>query len=416
MVTLPGRKTLFAIIVLVILFLANIAVSVFLVLTLNTASLPTIDMRVTNITMGADEALLTYNLTIDNNNGFDLTLKQLQMSITNATTHFATIPLQGGTIPAHQSLSILDSPRLHFNATPTGALTVTLSCDIDIGIAMIHKTLPMTLSVTTNIDDILDQIKIPSLLIEPSFGTVTNTTIGLNANITVTNPNAFDLTLSDLGIAITTNTGDHVGTLTSPGGVIPAAGSATYRSTGDIAFVFLNADRLILTITANAGGTIAGITKTIPINTSVAITIPNLDIFLPHDHPLELHLGIDLHHYKNGLQGNINLSVSNPTGIPLYLKDLRIDYFSAYPHQMNFLSSSNLSPHELTPHGYFVFNGTIFFSWRELLLPSQPPLLPPPRLFAVLNANATLTGVTAHAIWIKFGYFMDLRPFKVVPT
>ncbi len=416
MVTLPQGKTLYALIVLLILIVVNVIVSAFLLITVNSASLPTIEIRVDTVTLATDDAAIAYNLSVDNQNTFEIGLQHLALTINSATRELARIPLQVGTIPAHTRKVFSRQLTVHMNGSTTGPLTVTLTSDIDIGLLVIHKTLPLTVTVLANINDLINQIKIPSILIEPSFGTVTNTSIGLNTTITVTNPNTFAFILQNASLTMTTDTGENVGTMTIAGGNIPAADHAVFHSTGTIKYSALNAHRLTLTLHAIAGATVAGATKTIPINTTIAVAIPSLDTFLPHDRPLELQLGVDLHRVKGGIMGNVNLTVKNPSDIPLYAKDLRIDYFSAYPTAMNFLGSGNLTEHELTPHGNYTFTGQIFFSYASILIPTKPPYHPPPRLYASLSANLTLTGVNAIALWVRLGSFVDLRPFKILPT
>jgi len=413
MSTLPRRRTLFALIVLLILIVFNIAVSVFLIFTVNSVSFPTIDMRVNTITLTTDEALISYNLSINNQNDFDLTLQHLALIVSAQATELTRIPLQGGTVPAHHRLTLTDEPVLHLNATPAGPLIVTLAGDIDIAFLVIHKTLPLTLSVLASIKDLIDQIKMPTVLIEPSFGEITNTSIALNATITITNPNAFALILQNTTLTMNTDTNDSVAILDVPGGTIPANGDAAFHCTGLVRFAALNAKRLTLTLTAAVGATIANATKTIPLITTIAIAIPNLDAFFPHTHPVELRLWVDLHRVHGGIQGEVNLTVINPTSIPLYIRDLRIDYYTTTLTNFTYLASGNLTEHELTPHDTTIFTGTIFFPW-SMVLPHGRPLIPPPRLYAALNANITLTGVTEHALWVRLGSFVDLRPFKLM--
>ena len=201
-------------------------------------------------------------------------MQHLALTINSPTSELARIPLQVGTIPANAHKMFSSQQAVHLNGSSTGPLTVTLTGDVDIGLLVIHKTLPVTLTVFANVNDLINQIKIPSILIEPSFGAITNTSIALDANVTVTNPNAFAFVLKNANITMTTDTGENVGTMTITGGVIPAEDHTVFNCTGTIRFTALNAQRITLTLQATAGATVAGATKTIPINTTIAVAIP----------------------------------------------------------------------------------------------------------------------------------------------
>ncbi len=409
---LPRRRTLFALLVLLILIIFNIAVSAFLIFTVNSASLPKIEIAVTTFTLGTDQATLAYTLTIHNTNDFDLSLQHLTLTLRTTTTDLASIPLANGTIPAHTTTTLTDTKAITLSGNLTGLLTAALTGDIDITFAIIHKTLPLSLTIQASIDDLIDQIHLPTIHIAPTLGTITNTSIALNTTITITNPNAFALGLHDTTLSIGNETNETVTLLPITNGTIPAKANATLYSNGFLAFSILNAQTLTITFTSKASAIIAGTTKTLPLSTAVTLAFPDLGTLLPHTAPIELRLFVDTHRVKGGIQGETNLTVYNPSSLPLYVKDLRIDYYSVLSTGLNYLAYGNLTEHELTPHATTKFTGTIFFSWK-ILLPHGRPLLPPTRLYASLSANITLTGLTHLALWVRLGDYVDLRPYRL---
>jgi LEA14-like dessication related protein len=395
-----------------VFFIINILAAAFIFLDIQALQFPQTTIRIDVIEINSEEILLRHELQIHNPNQFDLLFKDVQILATTSTGDTVTrLTVEGGLIPAqaNRSFSATDSITLKGNISELLTSTVTGTVGIKF-LGIIQKTIPLEITVLTSLKEALKQIALPTVTVRADFGTITRNDIEITTEIDVTNPNPFNLALNGITLNIATEIGKNVGNFTIVGAPLPAEHTTTVNGQGTILLEALNAKKLFITLTAEAGATIAGINKTLPFSSTIELSIPNLNEFIPSDKPLELALKVDLQRAKGGLQGNMTLEVINPTKIPLLARDIVVDYYRVKNNARLFIAEGVLGAGELTPENTTLFHGDILLPWSKLFNFSRQGILPD-MIFAQLRANISFVGVN-QSLPVALGSYIDLQPLR----
>ena len=405
------KKTLI-VIILAVLFLINIVAAAFIFIDIQVLKFPQTTIRVDVIEINADEIIIHHDLQIYNPNSFEMILKDFQIvTTTPAGDEVTRILLSGGTIPGKSNRSYSANDHIIIKGNLSGDLTSTVTGIVGVNIlGIIKKTIPLEVTVLTSLQDVLNKISAPTISVRTEFGTITRNSMNLTAEIDVTNTNSFDLFINDISLNITTETGKHVGNFTITGSQIPAEQSVTLNGSGTVLLEALNAKKLHMVLTTEAGVTIAGMNKTLPITTTIDVGIPNFASFIPPYPPLELAISIDFVKTKGGLGGNMTLEVINPTKIPLIARDIVIDYYRVKKYQNTLVGVGPLGTGELVPESTTLFKGYIFLPYSKLINFTKGNLFPD-MVFAQLRANISLSGVNL-SIPVAIGSYVDIRLFR----
>jgi LEA14-like dessication related protein len=405
------KKTIFTII-LAVLFVINIVVTAFIFVDIQVLTFPETTIRVDITEINSNEVLITHNLDIYNPNSFDMILKDVQIVVTTPEGEEVTnLTIDGGSIPGQSYRNYTGSGII----TVKGELTDLLSSKITgvVGLnllGIITKTIPLELTVLTSLKEALTKISIPTITVRAEFGNITRDAINITTYLDISNLNPFGMYIDAFILNITTETGENVGSFNIAGAEIPAQHDVTLEGTGSIYITALNAKKLFITLTAEAGAHIAGISKSLPISAAIEITIPDLNEFIPPNAPLELSLGVDLQRARGGLKGNMTLEVYNPTKIALVASDIVVFYYTVKNKQKYYVAEGSLGSVELTPGETTQVYGDIVLLYSKLLSFQGGKFLPD-MVFAQLRANITLPGVTLK-IPVAIGTYIDFEPFR----
>ncbi|HUS98717.1 MAG TPA: hypothetical protein VMY59_00160 [Candidatus Thermoplasmatota archaeon] len=405
------KKTIVAII-LALLFIINIVVAAFLFVDIQVLAFPQTTIRVDIIEINTDEIILQHDLQLYNPNSFEMILENFQIVATTTTGEEVTnLTIDGGSIPGQAHRSYTGSGRITMKGNLSDMLSSTITGVVGLNIfGIIKKTIPLKLTVLTSLKDALKKISIPSISVGAEIGTITRYAVNLTTEIHVSNPNPFSMFIKDFILNVTTETGNNVGSFRITGAQIPAESAVTLQGYGSVAIQALNAKRLHISLYAEAGATVAGINKSLPISSDIDIAVPDLGQFIPSDKPLELALDVDLTRVRGGLNGNMTLEVINPTKIPLIVTDLAVVYYGVKNKQKYFVAEGTLGAGELIPEGTTYFHGDIILLYSKLLNFSGKGFLPE-SVFAQIRASISLFGVN-QTIPVALGSYIDFRPLR----
>jgi LEA14-like dessication related protein len=405
------KKTLIAII-LAILFLINIVAAAFIFTDIQALQFPETTIKINVVELNSDELIIHHDLKIYNPNSFEMILQDFQIVTTTPSGNEVTrINLSGGAIPGKSNRSYSANDHIILKENLSGDLTSTVTGTVGINfLGIIKKTIPLEVTVITSLQDILENISVPIITVRTEFGTITRKDINLTAQIDITNPNSFDMFVDDILLNVTTETGRPVGNFSISGSLIPADQSVTLNGSGTVLLEALNAKKLHMVLTTEAGVNLAGMNKTLPISTTIDVGIPNFASFIPPSPPLELAISIDFVKTKGGLGGNMTLEVINPTKIPLIARDLVVNYYRVKKYQKTLIAVGPLGTGELVPESTTLFKGYIFLPYSKLLNFSKGNLFPD-MVFAQLRANISLSGVN-QSLPIAIGSYVDIKLFR----
>jgi LEA14-like dessication related protein len=408
------KKKIIAV-VLVFLFLINIVLLGFIFIDIQVLAFPQTTLRIDIVEINTDEIILQHDLELYNPNSFDMILKDFQIVATTPGGEEVTnLSIPGGSIPGQTQQSFTATDRISMKGNLSDVLSSKVTGVVGLNLfGIIQKTIPLEMTVLTSMKEVLQKITLPTVSVYAEFGTITRYTAELLTEITVTNPNLFGMSVDNFQLTITTETGSTVGQFTIAGSQIPAESTVTLTGNGSVSVQALNAKKLLISLQAEAGAAVAGITKSLPFTSSIEIAIPALSDFIPQDKPLELALDVDLKRVRGGLAGNMTLEVINPTKIPLIVTDLAVEYFGVKNKQKYFVAEGPMGSGELVPESTTYFYGDILLQYSKLLNFSIKGLIPQ-SVFAQIRASISLYGVN-QSIPVALGSYIDFRPLRPSP-
>ena len=405
------KKTIIAV-VIALLFIINIVAAALIFIDIQVMTFPQTTIRVDVIEINSDEIIIHHDIQLYNLNSFEVILQNFQIvATTTMGQEVANITIDGGSIPGKSNRSFAANDRIILKGNLSDLLTSKITGIVGVNLlGIIKKTIPLEVTVLTSLNDVISKIAIPTITVRTEFGTITQQAIDLSAEIKIINPNTVDLFISDISLNVTTETEKPIGNFTISGSLIPAGQSLALQGSGTILLEALNAKTLHMVLAAEAGVTIAGINKTLPVLATVDIAIPDFKQFIPSEPPLELSINIDLQKAKGGLKGNMTLEVINPTKIPLVLRNLVVDYYRVVKNQKTLMAIGTLESGELVPENTTYFYGDLFLSYAELFNYSSGGFFPD-MVFAQLRADVSLKNVNM-SIPIAIGSYIDLHLFR----
>lgn len=406
------KKTIVVILIVILLILNMVGVAL-IYTNVQVLKFPETTLRIDLIEINSEEAVLHHDLQIHNPNPFDLILQDLRiLATTSDGVQVADLTVDGGTIPAGANRSYSSDDIISLKGNLSGTLTskVTGTAGVDI-LGVIKKTIPLEITVLTSLHDILEKLTLPTMTVHADIGDITSDAITMNVAIDVTNPNTFTIMIHTITLNATTDTGKSEGSFTIDGADIPAGQTVTLSGQGAILFDAFNAKHLLISISTQIGVAIAGYNKTLPFSSTVDITIPPLKDYFTKDHPIDLALLVDFRFKLGGIHGAVTVSLDNPTVMPLYATDIRIDYYRVDNGKKTFLLRTNISGGPFPPHAMTNYTGEFLLPFKLLIKPLVYKTILPDALFARLNVNFTVFGVNT-SFWVGIGSDVDLRFLK----
>jgi LEA14-like dessication related protein len=403
------KKTIVALIIAILLIINIIGVA-FIFIDIQVFKFPQTTVRIDFVEINSNEAIIHHDLRIQNPNSFDLILQNIQiLATTSDGVEVARVDINGGTIPGGANRSYSSDDVISLQGNISGLLTSKVTGTVGVNIlGIIKKTIPLEITVLTSLHDILQKISLPTITVHAGFGNITGHAINMTADIDVTNPNTFTMTIGTINLDITSEIGKLEGNFTINGTTISAEQTSTLHGQGTILLDALNAKQLLVSITAQVGATIAGINKTLPFSSKIDLTMPPLEDFLTKEKPLELGLDIDFKIAKGGMLGAVTLTIDNPTILPLFADDLFIDYYRIDHGTKTFITQSILKGGEIPPHKLTNFTGQILLPLSSIIKPIEFRKILPDALFARLNVNLSVSGIN-QSLWVGLGSFVDIK-------
>lgn len=406
------KKTVVGILIVILLVL-NIVGAALIYTNIQVLKFPETTLRIDLVEINSEQAVLHHDLQIHNPNPFDLILQDVRiLAKTSESVELANLTIDGGIIPAGANRSYSSDDIISLKGNLSGTLTSKVTGIVGVNIlGIIKKTIPLEVTVLTSLNGILEKLSMPTMTIHADIGNITSNAINMTTAIDVSNPDTFNMTVHNITLnATNSDTRKSEGSFTIDGATIPAGQTVTLNGQGTILFDAFNAKHLLVSLSTQIGVTLAGYNKTLPFSSSIDIAMPTLENYLTKGHPLDLSLLVDFHIKKGGVHGAVTVSMDNPTIIPLYATDIKIDYYRVDNGIKTFLIESPIGGGPFPPHAVTNYTGELFLPFKLLIQPLVYKTFLPDALFARLNVNFTVFGVNA-TIWVGIGSNIDLRFF-----
>ena len=405
------KKTIVAI-ALIVLLIINIITAAFLFIDIQVLSFPDTTIRIDVVEINSDEIIIRHNLQLYNPNSFEMILKDFHIVVSTTEGEEVTnLTIPGGSVQGQSFQNFTGSGLITMKGSISGLLSSKITGIVGLNIfGIMQKTIPLELTVLISLKDAIKQIAIPKIVIGAEFGTITRHAVEVKTTLDVDNPNPFGMFIKIFKLSITTETGENVGSFEIAGSQILPESTVSLYGNGSVGIEALNAKKLHIALSAEAGVNVAGISKALPVSADIDITIPDLTEYIPQDKPLELSLGVDLQRVRGGLKGNMTLEVFNPTKIPLIASDIVVMYYGVKNNQKYYVAEGTLGSSELTPGQTIYLYGDIILRYMKLLHFGGGGILPD-MVFAQLRANVSLPGVKL-VIPVAIGTYIDFEPFR----
>jgi len=310
--------------VIIIIFI-NILVGGLFLYIFFTVDSPDIHAEVTISSLTSESINFDTNLDIDNPNFFDLYIEDIiVVSENNNGEEFTSFSFKGGKVSGNDKETFSTTKSIELD----GNVPRILKNKIIIGVKIvcfgfIEKNIPVELIVDVSLDEFLDKLKIPDIIIKAGIKELTEEGLIFVTNIEINNPTDIELSIKDIVLDLKTDNGSKVGEMDLRGGTLPPRGKIILDASGNIMFKALDAKNININLLGKATANIAGLTQSINLSASAILEIPDLSELLNFkNESFDFYLGTEFKIRVRGLITTVNLKVYNPSSIPLQLKDL----------------------------------------------------------------------------------------------
>ena len=393
-------------VLLVVATLLNIGAGVFIFGDIQTMELPETTLKLELLALTSDEAVLQTNLSVNNQNSFSLFIQDL--TVTTMTDNGDIINylfIEGGEIHAHQNKTFTATEPVRFNGTTPTRLTSRISGTVGIMfLGIIKKTLPLTFSMITSLNNIINQFTLPRVSLRGNFGDITQEGVNFTGYIEIANPYPFYIAVENLSMNIETETGVQVGTVSIQGNTIPAQTSETLTGSGRLLLKSLDANVLHMTLKGKVILSIAGIKKSMNLSLDADIIPPRLEHLLS-DLPTDASLTAKYKLTVGGLLDTIIFEVVNPNKLTFLATDITVHIYRIDRNKTRLISNGTLLDGVITPQSTTRLQGDMLIPYVQLL-PRFGERLFADRLQITMRANITIQGLN-QTIWVGMIGYQD---------
>ena len=392
--------------------IANIFAGVFIYLDLQVIKAPDTTIRMEILEINSNNATVQSTLDISNPNSFDIIVKDLIISMTTPSSEvISRLRIDGENIPANSNKTFIENSIINYQGFSPEKIITEISGVVGFKTFFIEKTLPISLKVISDMEEIFSNIFPPTMSIITSFGKISQDNVSINVEVQTFNPNNFDIKIEDMYFDIKNDKGEDVGILSLPIMDLSAKSSSTVNVTGFISIESLNADSIYTNISANVRAIIAGYGKTLPFAIESRLIDPDLKDLLPSVYPTNAILRSDYRATLTGLISDITLEVHNPNEIEFDVKDITLEIFRIDKNSRRLISEGTIEEGKIKSNTISTFKGSISIPYHKIYIPDQDSKFLPEWFEVRIRANVTIQGLDNY-LWIGLVAYQDLRFWK----
>jgi len=398
------------VIILVSATILNIVAGAFIFLDIQTMNLPETTLKLELINLTADEAVLQTTFSVNNQNSFPILLQNLTIITTTDNGEVINhLFIEGGETSAHKNRTFTTAATIRFNGTIPSQLTSRITGTIGVMfLGLIKKTLPLTFSMITSLNNIITQFTLPQIHLAANFSEITQEGVNFTGTIEITNPYSIDIAIENISITVETETGMQVGTVTIQGKTIPAKTSQQLTGSGQLLLKALDAKTLQMTLNGDIIVFVAGIRKSMNLSIDADINPPRLEQLLS-DLPTDASLtGKYRYTLRGGLHDQIIFEVKNPNKLTFLVTDITVKIYRIDRNKTRLISNGTLADGVIIPQNTTILQGDMFIPLSQLW-PRFGERFIPDRLQLILRANITIQGFN-QTIWVGMIGYQDF-PF-----
>jgi len=403
------RRKIFIILVAIAIFYIIIGALLFINVQLIEGPDILVEIEVTELS--SEKAVLHTIIDVDNPNAFDFIARNINLVITTEDGYeVANVLIEGGKIASNKNKTFIEDVDVVFDGHSPGYLITKISGDIGVNVIFIEKTIPLKIGVVTSIENLLNELAAPVISIELDIDDINTDIVNLSAVVTAYNPNAFDILISDISAEIENEEGELVGALDVSDGVIAGKDYSELDASGWLFLKALNAKKLLINMDGLAGVNVAGFEKSIPLDITAVVNIPDLkEILLPKENPTVLSIKVDGKLTLAGFLSNATLVVDNTFKVDLALRNTTIRLYVVKGNDENLMGEANIQEEIV------IKAGTIKDIPCEILVPFTKiltsNLLSADWQMISVSADLTVRGIDT-AVYLEIKGYQDMHMLR----
>ena len=405
------KKKVFSII-LILLIILDVILVLYPYTLLSTINTPDTNLELSLLDINSTNACLNSSFLINNQNDFTIYLKNIKIdTILPNGQSIAHVFINEKQIPPNKEVKFFENIDINFQGINPKVLHTTATGQIGIRLGFIQTNLPLTLSVDTDIMDIINDVNSPVINSQVQFGNITQDRVTISLILDVYNPNSFDMDANNISISCTTENGEIVGSFNSPDALISAQKYNQIKGTGSISINALNAKYLFVNISMSMRVFIAGFIKETPLNVSCRIEVPDINSILTPSFPTDVIIRGDYHPSLHGLIDEIILQVRNPNNIQYMVKDVEVHIYRIDRGKRNLIGNGSIEPGIIKANTSTQLSGEVLIPYRKILIPPLGGKIIPDWLEVVIRANGTIKGLDDY-MWVGMIAYQDFHPLR----
>lgn len=397
--------------ILVIATIINIIAGSLIFVDIQVMQGPETTVKIDVLELNADEVAVQTTIDIYNPNGFDMIMRDFELTTTSESgERVAHTKIDGGTIYANEGTTFTDTLILDLKGNSPGLLKTKLTGTVGLNIIFIEKTIPLAVNVITSMEDVIEHLALPIINIKAEFDDITNENINITGVIEIYNPNSIDIMTKDMSIEIKTEDDRVVGILSVNDSVIAGESTTKINTKGQILLESMNAKKLTAIMDATVTAKMANYSKSLPLSLNAEIDVPQLNDIIGQDAPFDLFIWIDFKIGLKGMAGKVTLEINNPTKLDFYLRNTSVTLYDVRNDEWIYICSCDLEDSVAKANENTYIKDDILIPLRTYF-PKFGQRILPDGIMVLVRANLTLNGIE-QALWTGIGGYQDLRLFR----
>jgi LEA14-like dessication related protein len=355
---------------------------------------------------------LQTKIDINNPNLFNLIVKDIKVvSETLNGKKFSSFTFEGGEVSGNNERSFSSLKTIELNGNLPRVLKNKITAEVGvIFFGIIEKNIPVELLVELSLDELLDDLEIPDIILHAGIKELLDDGILFNVEIEIDNPNNVELFVEDIVADLKTEEGINVGKINLKGGILSPRGKLKLDSTGNILFKALDAESINIDLVGKATANIAGISQSLNIAASAIIDVPSLsDLLNIENESFDFSLAGEFKIRARGIITTVRFKVYNPSKIPLIADNLLCSIYGATGDKKKFITQKEMDSCEIASKNEICINTKLRIPYIKLLTSGVGRIIP--QWFGISIEGDFSFEETNQSIPISINGFVDPHVF-----
>ena len=203
----------------IFLILINLLVGGFFIYLIFTIDSPDMHADISIVGYSKNDLKLQTKIDINNPNLFNLIVKDIKVvSETLNGKKFSSFTFEGGEVSGNNERSFSSLKTIELNGNLPRVLKNKITAEVGvIFFGIIEKNIPVELLVELSLDELLDDLEIPDIILHAGIKELLDDGILFNVEIEIDNPNNVELFVEDIVADLKTEEGINVGKINLKG-------------------------------------------------------------------------------------------------------------------------------------------------------------------------------------------------------